>query len=153
MSEERREKILALDAYHRPLHCALCGGVMVFKGVGEYECEDCGNRDYDDYGKVRLYIEKHRGATAVDVEKGTGVSQKSIRQMLKEDRLEVAEGSRAFMHCEICGADIRSGRYCTKCMTGVNRKIEAEVRSQKSIQGFGTDVLGESGEKRFTRNQ
>ena len=42
-------------------HCKKCGGIMVFKGVGEYHCEDCNAVDYDDYGKVRLYIEEHDG--------------------------------------------------------------------------------------------
>ena len=127
---------------------------MVFKGVGEYECEDCKNRDYDDYGKVRLYVEKHHGATAIEVERETGVSQKAIRQMLKEERLEVAENSRAFLHCEICGASIRSGRFCAKCMTSANRQYEAEIRSQKkNLQGYGQETQGESGAKRFTREQ
>ena len=47
----------ALDMYHIPRVCTECGGVMIFKGVGEYHCEECGAVDYDDYGKVRGYIE------------------------------------------------------------------------------------------------
>ena len=83
MGEKKLEAITLLDIYHRPTQCSICGGLMVFKGVGEYECEDCKNRDYDYYGKVRLYVEKHHGATAIEVERETGVSQKAIRQMLK----------------------------------------------------------------------
>lgn len=29
------------DMYHVPRVCKECGGVMVFKGVGEYHCERC----------------------------------------------------------------------------------------------------------------
>lgn len=153
MSERHHGGLISLENYHRPSHCALCGGIMIFKGVGEYECEDCKYRDYDDYGKVRLYIEQHRGATAVEVEKATGVSQKTIRQMLHEGRIEVAADSKAFLHCEICGADIRSGRYCSKCMTSANRKFEEEVRNKKKMQGFGASIQGESGAKRFIRKE
>ena len=38
----------SLDMYNIPRVCKECGGVMVFKGVGEYHCEDCGAVDYDD---------------------------------------------------------------------------------------------------------
>ena len=55
--------LLRMDEYNRPKTCEKCDGVMVFMGVGEYQCEDCGAIAYDDYGKVRLYIEGHRGAT------------------------------------------------------------------------------------------
>ena len=72
------------EQYHIPRVCKKCGGVMIFKGVGEYHCEDCGAVDYDDYGKVRMYIEEHHGATAAQIEDAVGVSQRAIRQMLKD---------------------------------------------------------------------
>ena len=34
--------IIQADQYNIPTTCAQCGGVMVFKGVGEYQCEVCG---------------------------------------------------------------------------------------------------------------
>ena len=39
-----------LDYYNIPRICQKCGGVMVFKGVGEYHCELCDFVDYDDAG-------------------------------------------------------------------------------------------------------
>ncbi len=78
------------DVYHVPRLCKECGGVMIYKGVGEYRCEDCDSLDYDDYGKVRLFIEKHRGATAMEIESYTGVSQRIIRKLLRDGRIEVA---------------------------------------------------------------
>ena len=62
------------DVYNRPTICKECEGVMIFKGVGEYKCEKCGFLDYDDYGKVRNYLEKHVGATSAQVAEATGVS-------------------------------------------------------------------------------
>lgn len=60
--ETLKKELTNITTYNRPTYCAECGGVMVFKGVGEYQCEKCGYLDYDDYGKVRNYIEKHMGA-------------------------------------------------------------------------------------------
>ena len=143
------------ELYNIPRVCKKCGGVLVFKGVGEYRCEDCGELDYDDYGKVRMYIEEHRGATAAQIEAAIGVSQRSIRQMLKDGRLEVTKDSRTFLKCEICGEAIRSGQYCPECEVTVHRNLEAEQRAQikKNIHGAGMGQKGEEGQRRFMREE
>ena len=144
-----------VNYYHVPRTCKQCGGVMVYKGVGEYRCEECGFLDYDDYGKVRLYIEAHRGATAAEVEAAVGVSQRIIRQMLRESRIEVAEGSRSFLYCEICGKEIRSGKYCPECETKVHRSLEEEQREmhRKDGKGYAKQHGGEEGQRRFMRQK
>lgn len=139
-----------LDVYHVPRICTECGGVMVFKGVGEYHCEDCGSVAYDDYGKVRLYLEQNPGANAVAVELDTGVSQKTIRLMLKESRLQVAEGSPSFLRCEICGKTIRSGRMCGECEIQYHRNAEEKQRRINNLHGYGIDRgKGDSGHRRY----
>jgi len=144
-------KTLNANPYNRPLLCKECGGVMVFVGVGEYHCENCKAIDYDDYGKARNYLEHHPGATAAEVEMYTGVSQKAIRNLLKEDRLEITADSVAFLKCELCGRTIRSGRYCSKCLVESNRRIEQEQRLKHSskISGHSKQNTAESGAKRF----
>lgn len=142
------------DNYHRPTECTKCGGTMVFKGVGEYQCEKCKAVAYDDYGIVRLYIEQHRGATAAEIEDATGISQRTIRQMLKEERLEVTKDSACFLRCEICGENIRSGRFCAKCQTDKKRIEELQKREEKkkSIQGHSMGMIGDKGEKDLSIN-
>ena len=144
----------ALDMYNIPRVCKECGGVMVFNGVGEYHCELCGAVDYDDYGKVRGYIEQHRGATAAQIENAVGVSQRTIRHLLKDGRLEIAEGSKVYMRCELCGKQIRSGQYCPDCEIKVHRNLEAKQREMmmKNAQGFGMEHKAEEGQRRFTRD-
>lgn len=144
----------AFDAYHIPRICKECGGVMVFKGVGEYHCEDCGLVDYDDYGKVRLYIECHKGATAAEIEKEVGVPQRTVRRLLKDGRIEIAEGSKMYLRCELCGKQIRSGQFCPECEIKAHRNLEEKQRElQRNImQGYGMgDRKGEEGQKRFVR--
>lgn len=148
--------MLGFDQYHRPSVCKECGGAMIFRGVGEYRCEDCEALEYDDYGKVRLYIETHKGATAAEIEDATGVKQRTIRQMLKDDRLEVAKDSRAFLQCEICGVNIRSGRYCSQCESNHKRSMDDRQRAEKikQLKGHGMNTgKGEDGEKRFRRDR
>lgn len=146
----------ALDVYHVPRTCRECGGVMIFKGVGEYHCEDCGAVDYDDYGKVRLYIEEHKGATAADIENNIGVSQRIVRRLLKDGRIEIAEGSKVYLRCELCGKQIRSGQFCPECEMKVHRNLEAKQREmiRQGVQGFGLDQKkSEEGQKRFVRDE
>ncbi len=147
------ERALFKTDYNIPRTCEKCGGVMVFKGVGEYHCEDCGEVAYDDYGKVRLYIEEHRGATAAQIEDAIGVSQRTIRQLLKDGRIEVTADSKAFLFCELCRKPIRSGTYCPECEIKVHRTLEAEQRMQghKNVQGFGPGQMAEEGQRRFRR--
>lgn len=144
-----------LNSYNIPYSCTQCGGVMVFKGVGEYQCEDCGFLDWDDYGKVRNYIEKHKGATAAEIEAEIGVSQRSIRKMLKESRIEIAEGSKTFLHCELCSKEIRSGRFCHECEMKVHRNMEEQYREalRKDVKGYGLNETGDTGHRRFMREE
>ncbi len=145
-----------LDVYNKPEECPECGGAMKFKGCGEYRCENCRYVAYDDYGKVRNYVETHAGVTAAQVAEATGVKQKTIRQMLKESRLEIAEGSNSFMKCEMCGASIRAGRVCSKCEPAYNKAMaeKATSRNAKMMAGFGMEQRqGEEGVKRFERGK
>lgn len=155
-SEVLRKEFLQQNNYNMPLNCAGCGGVMVFKGVGEYVCEKCGSLEYDDYGKVRTYLESHGTATSAEVSAATGVTQKSIREMLRESRIEISSDSRTFLRCDLCGVSIRSGRFCPKCEINYHRMVEEQVRSGKAkdFAGFSLEPLaGEDGSKRFTRRR
>lgn len=155
MGEEHLK--IHLEDYNKPIICDVCGGRMVFKGVGEYQCENCGNLEYDDYGKVRTYIETHPHERMMsDVEKNTGVSRKVIRQMLREERIEIAADSTIFLQCEICKKSIRSGRYCPECAKKVRAQEEMEKAKKghrNTLQGFGHKQREEEGEKRFHRER
>ncbi len=139
----------------KPTICEECGGGMVYRGVGEYACELCGALAYDDYGKVRNYIEQHPGATQSDVSAATGVSTARIRQLLIEERIEVTPNSPIFMHCALCGADIRSGKYCEACAQKVKQdelRVAKVVRDNQRKMGFASDVNKDAkGRRRFER--
>lgn len=141
--------------YNAPAKCEKCGCMRLqYKGVGEYKCEECGYFMYDDYGKVRNYIEKNPGATASEVSSATGVSKDKIRHLLREDKIQIAPGSVTFLHCEKCGVEIRSGKYCTSCQKLVSDKEmleKASARKPGISGGFGKAIKGDSGAKRFSR--
>lgn len=136
-----------------PLKCEKCGETQIkYKGIGEYACEICGFLMYDDYGKVRNYIEENPGATINDVSINVGVSKEKIRRLLREDRIQIAPDSPTFLRCDICGTDIRSGKYCVKCAQEMNNKKAAANTRVSSISGGFTKAHGDgTGAKRFDR--
>lgn len=76
----------------RPVNCSKCGSFLKYQGLGEYRCEDCGYREYDNYGKVRAFLEKNPGASVVQVEAATKVPQKIVYQLVTEGKLEIRPG-------------------------------------------------------------
>lgn len=141
------------NIFTKPITCELCQGNMIFKGIGEYRCEDCRHLEYDDYGKVRTYIEMHRGATVAAIEDAIGVKQKVIRQMLKEERFEITADSNVFLTCEVCGTELRSGKICLRCRaeSKKNELVSANVKSMNRGIGMADDDSSNKGAKRFNR--
>lgn len=66
--------------------CKKCGGVFRTNRMGRYECDNCGNVELDDEGKVREYLEKYGASTYAEVEAGTGVSRKVLDRFLLPGR-------------------------------------------------------------------
>lgn len=95
--------------------CAKCGGRLLYKYSGIYECEGCHAEAYDDFGRVKKYIEDHGPAPANEISKNTGVGLSTINQFLRAGRVEIPEGSGYYINCAICGAPIRYGKYCMEC--------------------------------------
>lgn len=149
MADIDESKLVSTDI-NRPTACDKCGGSMKYRGIGEYSCEKCNNIMYDDYGKVRNYLESHPGATQVEVAQATGVGKTVIRRFLREDKIEIAPNSLVFMYCERCKSPIRSGRYCDRCAAAVSTNDIADKRSNL-IKGFGKAPSGQSGARRFER--
>ena len=148
-------KITNLTELHRPVLCKECNGVMVFKGLGSYICEDCGKKEYDDYGKARNFIESRPGANISEIAEATGISRKTINDMLKDGRFEIAANSKTFLLCEVCGVSIRFGRVCTACEASYHKHYEEDVRKTNILGGFGKAERSDDAEgaKRFKRSQ
>lgn len=145
------KKLMAFDL-NKPVRCEKCGSVKIkYLGIGEYKCSDCGFLMYDDYGIVRNYIEKNPGVTQAEVSKATGIKKSRITQLLKEDKIEIAPGSSVFLFCELCGKEIRSGRYCFDCSKTLTEKIRDEKNRTRQMSGYTVDSSGFTGEMRFRK--
>ena len=52
---DKRKNVVFDDT---PRQCPECGGKYVFQGAGRYVCENCGHETYDDFGKIKAFIDE-----------------------------------------------------------------------------------------------
>lgn len=132
--------------------CSECDGELEYKGLGEYVCSNCNKAFYNDYGKVRNYLEEHPGSNSDEVSRATGVSRNKIRNLLAEEKLELAKDSTFELTCEGCGVSIRSGRYCEACRIRMEKVPKSAKHSSNITGGFASSPIKDtSGQKRFER--
>ena len=100
--------------------CAECGGRMKQIRSGEYECTECGNRELDDFGRIREYMKDHGAATKEELCVVLGVRAEVVNEYIRQQRLEKAGGGAGDGKCLLCGAPVKFGSICSKCK-GTNR--------------------------------
>lgn len=136
LSEMRQDNL-----YNRPIICTNCKeNIMQFVGGGEYKCPTCGHTAYDDWGRVREYLYSHKYATALDVSNELGIPRGTINQMLREEKIQIADGANSLLTCQMCGRVIRSGRFCSVCEKRMHQNIEEQARAKLYKKMRGTYV-------------
>jgi predicted amidophosphoribosyltransferase len=109
--------------------CENCGGLLRDSGLGIYICSQCGCETLSEFGKVKKYIEENGPSNAYNISQGTGVSVSKIDKFLRQGKIEIPEGSESYISCEMCGTDIRYGRYCPACATKLKKQLTSQVVS------------------------
>lgn len=86
MTEGKRERKLIIDD-DKLQQCTECGGSYRFLGQGKYACENCGKIEYNDFGKVKLFLEENGPSPAVVISEGTGVPITKIMEYIRQGRI------------------------------------------------------------------
>lgn len=108
-----------------PIECEYCGGAVELCSLGVYRCLDCGKENYDDFQKVRRYLEKVGTAPAVVISRNTGVPVKTIEHLWSNEFLEDSWKVNNGVICKSCGMSIRTGSLCDRCRGNLSdRNIE-----------------------------
>lgn len=110
--------------------CRKCKKIFNYLS-GPIVCPACREKLEEKFQEVKKYIEDHRGATIPEVAEECDVEPSQIQQWLREDRLELTEGSAIILSCESCGVPIRSGRFCDKCKGAMTNSFNNILNSSK----------------------
>lgn len=115
--------------------CVRCKRMFTYMGYGHFYCPACKKLDEADFTKVKEYIYENGTAPAFEVFENTGVSLERITQYLREGRLEIPEMSPIFIRCEMCSADIRSGRLCPDCAGKLTKSMKVSMNFDEEQVG------------------
>lgn len=99
-------------------NCRKCGKLFNY-AIGPLMCPDCVKGLEEEFQKVKAYIQEHQNCGIHEVSRECEVDVNQIQQWLREERLQLGEGSQIELTCESCGVLIRSGRFCDKCKANV----------------------------------
>lgn len=110
--------------------CRQCKRIFNYLS-GPTICPSCREKLEEKFQEVKKYVEEHRGVNMHEVAEVCEVEVQQIRQWLKEERLELTEGSAAFLTCESCGISIRSGKYCDKCRNNLANNFQSFITKSK----------------------
>ena len=94
---------------------------------------------------VKDYIEDNPRADMREISEKCDVSTRQIEQWIREERLSFSDDSPIGIACEVCGATIRTGRYCERCKNDLANRLGSMYGSRYST--VDTDKIRERREK------
>lgn len=138
----------------KPVKCQRCGGRLCYIGGGRYRCPLCGREAYDDFGKIKKFLEDNGPSPPIVISQSTGVSSEVVEAFQKKnfvtsnqvkllgvEREDKVKPVKVFkerqtnyhLKCARCGDGIASGRYCTTCIKELAGDIR-DVFKQEEIR-------------------
>lgn len=108
-------------------NCRKCGRLYNYI-PGPPICPACREALEKKFQEVKDYIRDNKMASIPQVAEACDVSTSQIQQWLREERLELAEGSGIALACENCGGPIVTGRFCEKCKSSMANEFGNSIR-------------------------
>ncbi|MBX0357540.1 TIGR03826 family flagellar region protein [Halobacillus sp. Nhm2S1] len=110
-------------------NCSRCNGLFL-KGSSTV-CPECRKQEEKEFHIVYAFLRKkqNRTATVEEIEAETGVSERQIRQFVKQKRLHPVHFPNLSYGCEKCGAAINEDRLCDSCKESIQKGLHARERN------------------------
>ena len=112
-------------------NCRKCGRIFNYVS-GPPICMQCKEALEEKFQEVKKYIYDNRHASIPQVAEACDVSPNQIQQWLREERLELAEGSGITLFCEKCETPIMSGRFCEKCKNSMANQLNSSIKKPEA---------------------
>ena len=108
-------------------NCRRCG--RLYNHVaGQHICPKCKEEAENKFLEVKEYIRENKVTGVPEVAEACDVDVRQIHQWIREERLEFSPDSPVGIDCEICGAMIRTGRFCEKCKTDMAKELGNSIK-------------------------
>lgn len=127
-------------------NCKSCGRLYNYIGGAYRLCPDCMKKLEEKFQEVKQYIEDNPRADMRDISEQCDVSTRQIEQWIREERLSFSEDSPIGIACEVCGATIRTGRYCERCKNDMANRLG-------SMYGNDTTAVSSADKERARREK
>lgn len=112
-------------------NCIQCGKVFLTQDREEL-CGDCKAKFYELEKIVVDYVKENPGVSMTEVSEATGVSKKLIQRMAREGVFaDVPMGENFTFPCASCGKPIKTGTYCTSCLTRLRQETKRAAERMK----------------------
>lgn len=131
-------------------NCRQCGRLFNYIG-GSYSnlCPNCIKKIEEKFSEVKEYIEEHKDATMVEISEACDVSTRQIEKWIREERLCFSPDSTIGIECEMCGATIKSGRYCEKCKSKISNELGGIYKNRKPENNVGASAYSKNAKMRY----
>ncbi len=113
--------------------CKSCGRLFNYI-AGPPRCPACTDRLEKKFQEVKTYIWEHKTATMKQIAEDNDVSINQLRQWVREERLTFSDDSPVGMECEMCGATIKTGRFCMSCKTKMNNTLSSVLPEDAPVE-------------------
>jgi flagellar operon protein (TIGR03826 family) len=112
-------------------NCKKCGKLFNYVS-GPPICPACREAMEEKFQEVKKYIQEHNNCSIPEVSEACDVTQNQIQQWLRDERLQLSEGSGITLYCEKCGAAILSGRFCEKCKNSMANELSSSIHKPEA---------------------
>ena len=112
-------------------NCKTCGRLFNYLG-GPNICEACRAEIENKFQNTKEYIRENPRASIQEISDANEVSTNQIRQWIREERLQFADDSPIGIECEICGAVIKTGKYCDACKNNTANALAKSIEKPQA---------------------
>ncbi len=129
-------------------NCKKCGKIFNYI-IGPPYCPACREAMEEKFQEVKKYVQQNKQAEIGVIADECDVEMSQIHQWIREERLFFTEDSIVGINCEICGAMIKTGRYCDRCKQDMARGLSNTINSKQTSSPAKTREERENPKMRF----
>ncbi len=114
-------------------NCVKCGKIFNYI-TGIVICPVCKSQLEELFQVTKRYIRDKPHANIAEISEECDVSVKMIHQWVREERLIFAEDSPIGISCELCDANIRTGRFCDSCKAEIQHNLGGAYNNAEAVE-------------------